>query len=614
MQSERTGSRRGAVLGGLVFCGTPVLIGAGLIAAAVGFNVAALPPVPEPPENRVTEAKRVLGKILFWEEQLSSDNMVSCGTCHTPGAGGADTRRVRQPGPDGILNTPDDIFGSPGVVKSDELGNYELDGIFGLNAQVTGRGSQTAILAAYAPTNFWDGRAGGRFVDPETGAMLIQIGGALENQAVGPVLNDVEMAHADRDWAAVSAKLATAQPLALATDLPPDMAQAIEGGVDYPELFRRAFGDDAISAARIAFAIATYERTLIADQTPWDRFDAGDTNALTPQQRAGLQTFQGARCATCHDAPVFSDHSFRNIGLRPVAEDLGRQIVTGNPADRGRFKVPTLRNVGRKTSFMHNGQFNTLTGVVRFYARAPGSPPQFRDNLDPVMDQVRFPPQQEAGLIDFLANGLLDPRVRDRVFPFDHPTLYSVRTADQPASLGGGRAGTGGFTPAMVTSAPPFVGNSEFRFGVRAARPGSTAVLHISHTPPVGGVIATETQLGPVTTAGTGNGGGYATIHWPIPADAALDGTTIYTQWAITDAAAAGGIALSPVVRYTFFCGGVGCPTSCPADWDRSGGVDGDDIGAFFTDWQRGEADIDFSGGTDGDDISYFFARWQAGC
>src|SRR4051812_31959769 len=93
---------------GLVL-GVPVVLGAVLTVA-----LADLPPVPQPVENPITEPKRVLGKILFFEEQISSSNTVSCATCHVTARGGADPRLARNPGPDGVLNTPDDRIASPG--------------------------------------------------------------------------------------------------------------------------------------------------------------------------------------------------------------------------------------------------------------------------------------------------------------------------------------------------------------------------------------------------------------------------------------------------------------------------------------------------------------------
>ena len=145
-----------------------------------------LPPVPVPAENPITEPKRVLGKALFWDEQLSSDNMVACGTCHIFSSAGSDPRLGAHPGPDRQFGTSDDIVASPGVVRSDANNDYLPDATFGLSPQVTGRAAPSVIGSQWAPELFWDGRAGPTFLDPQTGAVSIASGGALENQAPRP--------------------------------------------------------------------------------------------------------------------------------------------------------------------------------------------------------------------------------------------------------------------------------------------------------------------------------------------------------------------------------------------------------------------------------------------
>ncbi|MFO0175332.1 MAG: cytochrome-c peroxidase, partial [Planctomycetota bacterium] len=331
-----------------------------LAAHAVAQNQP-LPPQPVPPQNPTTAPKAILGKLLFWEEQLSANNRVACGTCHTFGQGGGDLRRAPNPGPDGVTPSPDDSFGSPGVARSDANNLYTPDAVFGFGRQVTKRASPSFLMASWFPELFWDGRARTSFVDPVTNATLIPTGGALENQALAPLLDHGEMAHDARPLQAVVQKLIDAKPLALATNLPTDMATAIAGGTTYPQLFQAAFGTNDITPSRIAFALAAYQRTLIANQTPYDAFVAGNPTALTPQQQNGLNVFNGpGRCNLCHTTGLFSDRQFRNLGLRPIAEDIGRQAVTGLATDAGKFKVPSLRNVGLRTSFMHNGQFTSL--------------------------------------------------------------------------------------------------------------------------------------------------------------------------------------------------------------------------------------------------------------
>lgn len=560
---------------GLVAAGSfSACIGAGvLLATDLDLSSETLPTILVPVENPATEEKRILGKILFWDEQLSGDNATACGTCHMPGSAGADPVAALHPGADEVFGTPDDLQTSFGVHRSDALEHYEDDPVFGYERQTTGRAANPAILAQYAEELFWDGRATSEFVDPETGDVLIASGGALESQAVGPVLSDVEMAHEERDWTQVSIKLETVEPLGLASDLPDDVATALETFGSYPELFERTFDTPEINAARIAFAIATYERTLIADQTPWDRFMLGDTTALTPQQLQGWQAFEISNCAACHTPPLFTDNSFRNIAVRPANQDTGRAEVTGDAADRGRFKVPTLRNVGLKTTYMHTGSITDLPGVMAFY-RGPGAPGNARSPLLP----TAFAPNVNNAVIDFMANALTDPRVANEEFPFDRPTLRSEMPTNI-AHLGGGTAGTGGAVPAMIASVPPALGDVGFKVGVHSALPGASAELMFSLTEPVAGALTAPAEtVGPMTIDGSGG----TTAFYPLPADASLDGSVLYVQWAIDDPSAADGVALSEVVALTLFCGT--CAPDCPADLATpTGTVDIFDVLAYLS-------------------------------
>ncbi len=414
-----------------------------LLTVTYDTGITPLPPVPVPPENPVTEAKRILGKILFWDEQLSSNDTVACGTCHIPSAGGTDPRPGSHPGADGVFNTVDDVVGSPGIVSLSSPTTPVNDPVFGFFPQVTSRAAPTTIGAMYTPDHFWDGRATSQFIDPEDGTtVIIASGGALESQAVVPILSSVEMAHAGRTWTDVKNKLATVVPLALATtNVPSDMSAALAVNADYPSLFNAAFGDSAITAARIGMAIATYERTLLPDQSPWDLYIAGDANALSAQQLAGWNALDstggGQRCLSCHTPPTFSDDAFYNIGLRPASEDIGREAVTGNPTDTGRFKTPTLRNSGLRKHLMHVGWITDNADAIDFYNAGTADITTIHTQF--TADQSALPngdaystaaltPTDEANqndVAEFLANGLTDPRVAAETFPFDRPTLRS---------------------------------------------------------------------------------------------------------------------------------------------------------------------------------------------
>lgn len=616
-KTMRSGARRRGMMLVRMAIGT-MLVAAGIGAVAVATDRGTeehLPPIPFPPENPYSEEKRVLGKMLFWDEQLSSDNTMSCGTCHMPARNATDPRRGRHPGIDGIDNTPDDKLGSPGMIATDEDDHYEPVPLFGLRRQATNRTANSVFTAMFATDAFWDGRATSEFRDPISGEVLIASGGALESQAVGPPLSDVEMAHFNRDWSEITVKLASAVPLALASDLPPDVESAV-AGKSYPQLFQEAFGDEAITPARIAFALATYQRTLFPDETPWDGWMRGDFFALTLNQRQGLEQLEASFCAPCHMPPMWTDFTFRNIGLRPIAEDNGRQAVTGDFADRGKFKVPSLRNVGLQDRFMHTGQLMTITEVFDFYARRNGqvSFPENRDGL--VGGPIAFNPTLQAQIIDFIVNGLTDPRVANEEFPFDRPTLFSQQPTPNPVLLGGGQSGTNGLAPVMIANRPPLIGDAMFRVGIDLGLGGATARLLVSTTPPVGGTLVNADVLGPVTLGGLLPGEGYATMPWPIADNASLDGQIVFMQWIVDDPAAIGGQARSRIAQLTLFCGRTGCTPGCPADFNGDGSADFLDVLEFLNAFKSESplADLQPDGAFDFFDISAFLTAFADGC
>ncbi|MGV6815211.1 MAG: cytochrome c peroxidase [Phycisphaerales bacterium] len=577
----------------------------------------ALPPVPFPPENQFSNEKSTLGKILFWDEQLSSDNTMSCGTCHILSRDGSDPRLGINPGSDNLFGTADDILGSPGVAQMDADDKYQKSDAYGLGSQTTGRLAQPLVMTMYAPDLFWDGRASSQFIDPQTGDIVIATGGGLESQAVGPIVSSVEMSHEGRDWNAVAAKLERSRPLALASNLTPDLQAVIETEVSYPDLFAQAFGDDEITAARIGMAIATYERTLLPDQTPFDEMNAGNPNALTLAQRAGFNALLNSRCVICHAGPQFTNNAFRNVGLRPLTEDEGRFEVTGNNPDRGRFKVPSLRNVGLRDRFMHNGQLSTLEEVFDFYARRNGQV-SFPQNRDPLLTTpIAFPPNVQANIIDFLTNGLTDQRVANETFPFDRPALLSEDSLPNPQIISTGIAGSGNLVPQMIAASPPNIGNADFKVGIDNALGGTQAWVVVSNNPPINGLLDEDELLGPITLEGSGAGEGFGTMPYPIDDIVGTDGTIKYMQWIVADASAPNGLSASPAAQLTIFCSMNGtCINHCPADLSSDGQLDFFDVSAFLNAFSSNNPAADFTG--DGIlnffDVSAFLAVFSAGC
>jgi cytochrome c peroxidase len=580
-----------------------------------------LPPVPVPDENPITAEKAILGKMLFWDEQLSSDNTMACGTCHRSAFGGADPRLGAHPGPDGIFGFSDpdigvdDLIGSPGVIRTDANGHYIPDTLFGLDVQVTGRASPTAFFGLYAEDIFWDGRARSEFRNPETGAVSIASGGALESQAVGPILSHVEMAGEGRTWSDVADTLTAARPMALAPSLTDDIAAALTVTQSYPALFKAAFGSTAITAERIGFAIATYERTLVPDQTPYDM------DTMTPEQQNGL-TFltDHTVCLNCHVPPQFTDNLFYNIGLRPSVEDLGRMLVTNDPADAGRFKTPTLRNAGLKRSLDHVGWIVDLEDSIDYYNAGTQNTGhvQFTDDQDSIppgggtYHNINMPEQFQTNVLDFLTNALTDPRVAAATPPFDRPSLHSELAVPNPLVTETGSPGSGGVTPRIIAVTPPNLGNADCRVGIADALGGAEACVAMSQSPPIDGVLDDASCFGPFLLDGTGAGAGYQTFFVPIADDPNLIDDVFYVQWIVTDAGAADGEARTPVARLTVFCHR-GCPVACPADVNASGDVDVGDVLAVLAAWGPCAAcpeDVNGDGEVGIDELLMILSQW----
>lgn len=389
------------------------------------------PAVEYPEENPYGQAKAVLGKILFWDEQLSGDASVACGTCHRPAAGGSDPRSAApeaiHPGADGQFGTVDDVHGSIGIARCDVFGAPKLDSIFGLAPQVTGRKAPSTFDAMFAPKLFWDGRAGTQFIDPVDQTIVVAFGGALESQSGAPLLNNVEMACEGQTWFDLEAKLTYVSPLGVSDPAshPPDIESALAASPTYAELFEAAFGPGAqIITRNILMAIATYERELASNQTPWDAFIGGDASALTPAQERGLALFVGeAKCSACHPPPLFTDGSFHAIGITNPDFDTGREGVTHQASDKGKMKTPSLRNVGLREAggLLHDGfaPGASLELVTRSIARGG----DFADNLDAAIVPLDLSDADIADIVDFMKNGLTDPRVTNAEPPFDRPKL-----------------------------------------------------------------------------------------------------------------------------------------------------------------------------------------------
>ena len=231
----------------------------------------------------------------------------------------------------------------------------------GIKGRTGARNAPTVLNRAYSLAQFWDGRSL-----------------TLEDQVLGPLSNPVEMGNTH---------------MAVITTL-----KSISG---YRSLFNRVFGSEDITVDRVAKAIATFERTIQSGNAPYDRYKAGNKNAMTLQQIHGMDLFiNKAKCDKCHEGINFTSNSYANlgVGLDKPKPDLGRYIVTKDPKDWGAFKTPTLREIERTAPYMHDGSLKTLEEVVDFYDKG-GRP---NKNLDDKIKKLNLTDGDKKDLVEFL--------------------------------------------------------------------------------------------------------------------------------------------------------------------------------------------------------------------
>ncbi len=564
-------------------------------------------PVPEPHNLgqfvRNRSAAIQLGKALFWDMQMGSDNIQACASCHfhagadagraknqlSPGLlAGDETFQVGGPnytlqprdfpftrhadpedGRSPITSDKNDVASSQGVFNHDFLDvnnpaglpdNCKRvdDAVFQVRGvdvrRVEPRNTPTVINAVFNFRNFWDGRANERFngvnpfgprdrnariykvVDGRLRQVSIEIPlSSLASQAVGPPRSSFEASCAGRAFAQIGKKLLAPGVIPLGKQIvhPNDsrlglLAASLDAPslpglrLSYANMIRRAFrpeywsSDEKIEQGEVelaselsndlldlpiidgllddrftqmeanfalffGLAVQLYESTLIADQTPFDEFLAGDDGALTSRQKAGFSVFKNeGKCVNCHGGPELTnasvgnvrnqrlermimgdngcaiyDNGFYNIGVRPTREDLGvggkdpfgkplsdtRQAMQGRFSDSklepplgrvpecddraavdGAFKTPGLRLAELTGPYFHNGGQATLRQVVDFYDRGADFANRNRADLDPDIQRLGLSEKQKVALVDFLV-ALTDERVRRERAPFDHPQL-----------------------------------------------------------------------------------------------------------------------------------------------------------------------------------------------
>ncbi len=239
------------------------------------------------------------------------------------------------------------------------------EGVSGENGT---RNVPTIVNAAFFRAMFWDGRAY-----------------SLEGQALGPILNKDEMGMPSKQA----------------------LVERLSEDEDYPTLFAKAFSD-GLNAKNVARAIACYERTIVAGNSPYDRYVAGDKTALSESAERGMKLFfneRKSKCSICHEAPTFTALFYHNLGVGMEQEDpdLGRFEVTKIENNKGRFKVPTVRDVQFTAPYMHDGSIATLEEVIELYDKGGIANPYLSKEM---RGKLNLTKQEKADLIAFMVEGL----------------------------------------------------------------------------------------------------------------------------------------------------------------------------------------------------------------
>ncbi|MCC9641147.1 c-type cytochrome [Rhodopirellula sp. JC740] len=314
-----------------------------------------------PEDNPMTRAKIELGRQLYFDPRLSADGTISCATCHHPETGwGAPTQ-----------------FGE------------------GIQGQTGNRNSPVSFNRILSKHQFHDGRAA-----------------SLEEQAVGPIANPIEMGNTHE----VCVKMLAENPI-------------------YTAQFEKIF-EDGVNIDNVGKAIATFERTVVTGPAPYDYYaplsafektfaddleyldeepalakqyaelkEAAAKNPMTESSIRGMElTFGKANCTACHAGANFTDEQFHNIGVGMDSEkpDLGRFEVTQNEKDKGAFKTPTMRNAADTGPYMHDGSQETLEEVIEWYNKGGHPNPYLSDKMKP----LNLNEQEKADLVEFMRQGL----------------------------------------------------------------------------------------------------------------------------------------------------------------------------------------------------------------
>ncbi len=281
--------------------------------------------IPFPEDNQYSKEKAALGRQLFFDKRLSTNNTVSCASCHIPEYAFTD----RLPQSEGVMG------------------------------RRTERNSPTLLNAAFLKTVMFDAHLP-----------------TLEMQVIVPIQEHVEM----------DMKMG-------------DLIKKLQKIPEYQEAAKKIFNRD-FDPYVLTRSIATFERTLISQDSKFDRYKKGDKKALNKDELAGYHLFSEVlACTKCHHEPFFTNYEARNNGLyADYGKDNGRFRINNDSTDIGKFKVPTLRNIELTYPYMHDGSLGSLSDVIDHYAKGG----EDHSNKDPLVKPFVITDIQKRQLISFL--------------------------------------------------------------------------------------------------------------------------------------------------------------------------------------------------------------------
>lgn len=352
----------------------------------ISTAISALPTkVKDPHDNVNSPEKRELGRMLFFDPILSGNKDVACATCHHPNTGYAEFLDIsiganaKGLGSKRKFNTPNDIP----FVK---------------------RNAQTVINTAFNGINTYNK------YDPEDAPMFWDDRvKSLELQALEPIKTFEEMRGHGFDE----------------TEILDVVVNRLNQIPEYQQMFKTAFGNDGISIENLGKAIATFERSLVTNNSRFDQYMRGDIDAILISEKEGFELFKKVGCVNCHNGPMFSDYKIHVLG---VPQNNKLEIPDAGVKDSFGFRTASLRNLRYTAPYMHNGSLRTLKRVLEFYedisngkSRNPLVP---KEQFDPFVRELEFGVKEMSLIISFL-NTLNDDDF-DKTIPQKVPSGLAV--------------------------------------------------------------------------------------------------------------------------------------------------------------------------------------------